>query len=68
MNTVWYKDILQNRLMLFARQYFQDNLCYQNSNTMSDRARIITTFLGQESITKMKQPVRSPECNHTEYI
>ena len=60
---VFYRGILQNTLVPFARHYFGDNYRYQDDNATPHRARVFLDFLQQGNVTKMEQPPRSPDCN-----
>ena len=63
-----YRGILRNTLVSFARQHFGNNYCYQDDNTTPLRARVVPNFLQQGNVTKMKQPVRSLDCNNIKHI
>ena len=63
-----YEGILRNTLVPFARQNFGDNYRYQEDKATSQCARVFLDFLQQGSITNMKHPSRSPDCNPIEHI
>ena len=63
-----YSGILQNTLLLFARQHLGYNFCYQGNIATPHHAWVVLDFLQQGHITNMKQPARSPECNPIEHI
>ena len=65
---VFYRGILQNILVSFARHYFGDNYRYQDDNATPHRARVVLDFLQQGNVTKMEQPPRSPDCNPIEHL
>ena len=52
----------------FARQHFEDNSQYQDDNAASHHARVVIDFLQPGNVNKMKQPVRSLDCNPIEHI
>ena len=68
LSSVFYRGILQNTLVPFARHYFGDNYRYQDDNATHHRARVVLDFLQQGNFTKMEQPPRSPDCNPIEHI
>ena len=47
---VLYRDILDQNLIPFARQHFQDNSRYKDENAPAHRARVVRDFLEQEQI------------------
>ena len=47
---VLYRDILDQNLIPFARQHFQDNFCYEDDNAPAHCARVVRVFLEQEQI------------------
>ena len=63
-----YRGILQNTLLPFVRQYFQDNVCYQEGGSMTHCTRIVNAFFQQEGIINMQQTTKSSDCNPTEYL
>ena len=68
LTAVFYRGILQNTLVPFARHYFGDNYRYQDDNATPHRARVVFDFLQQGNVTKMEQPPRSPDCNPIEHL
>ena len=67
-NGVLYRDILDQNLILFASQHFQDNFRYQDDNAPAHRARVVRDFLEQEQIHTLYQPTVSPDCNPIEHF
>ena len=63
-----YRDILDQNLIPFARQHFQDNFCYQDDNAPGHRARVVRDFLEQEQAHTLYQPPLSPDCNPIEHF
>ena len=44
-NAVQYNEILQNTMLLLARQYFHNEFSYREDHTVPHRARIVNAFL-----------------------
>ena len=65
---VLYRDILDQNLIPFARQYFQDNFRYQDDNASVHRARFVRDFLEHEQIHTLYQPPLLPDCNPIEHL
>ena len=51
---------------LSARQHFGVN--YQEDNATPNRARVVLDLRQHGNVTKMEQPVRSPDCNPIKHI
>ena len=67
-NGLVYRDILRDTLVYFARLHVGENFRYENDNASPHRSRVVTDYMQQEDITKMDQPVQSPDCNHIEHL
>ena len=59
---------MDNTLLPFARQHFQNNFRYQNENAMPHTARVVAANLQQEGINNMEHPAKSPDCNPVENL
>ena len=58
----------KNIFVPFIRQQFGVNYRYQDDNATPHHAQLVLDFLQQGNVTKMEQPVRSPDCNPIEHI
>ena len=65
---VLYRDILDQNLIPFSREYFQDNFRNQDDNAPVHRARFVRDFLVQEQIHTLHQPPLSPDCNPIKHL
>ena len=63
-----YRDILDQNLIPFARQHFEDKFRYQDDNAPAHRARVVRQFLEQEQIHTLYETPLSPDCNPTEHL
>ncbi len=53
LNQHGYRLILENTMLPFARDFFQNNFVYQDDNAPVHRARTIATFLQDEDVEHM---------------
>ena len=64
----FYRGILRNTLVPFAKQHFGDNNPYQDDNVTSHHASVVLDFLQQGNVTKTEHTVKSPDCNTNTYL
>ena len=63
-----YLQILEERLLPFARLTFGHNFVYQDDNDKPHRARTVVNFMETEGIEHMEWPAVSPDMNPMENL
>lgn len=63
-----YRRILNQTMLPFARQTFQDNFVFQDDNAPAHRAHTVTDFLHEQQVERLPWPACSPDMNPIENL
>lgn len=63
-----YRRILEQTMLPFARQTFQDNFVFQDDNAPAHRARTVAAFLQNQGVEQLPWPAYSPDMNPIENL